>query len=201
VRVEPGRGLVEAEQARPHRDRARHADELALALRQLARHRLGERPELEQVERLVRRGAVPGGAADELRGQRQPGRALGGDHQVLTHRQVVEQLCALPRPREPAARACVRRHPGEIPPVELGPARVPDEARDRVDERRLAGAVRPDQPDELSFLDGDVDRVHGADAAEPDGQAGRLQDGGHDPPAGVEAASSALRFARNCAVR
>ena len=37
--------------------------------------------------------------------------------------------------------------------VELGTARVADEARDRVDERRLSRAVRPDQPHQLPFLD------------------------------------------------
>ena len=159
------------------------------------------RAELEQLERLVGRSVVARGTTDELRRERQPGRALGGDHEVLAHREVVEQLRALPRTGEAAAGAHVRRHPCEIVPVELGTARVPHEARDRVDERRLAGAVRSDQPDQLTLLDGDVDLVDGAHAAEAHGQAGRGEDGGHEPLAGADAASSAFRFARACAVR
>ena len=95
----------------------------------------------------------------------------------------------------------MRRHPREIAPVELDAARVAHEARDRVDEGRLAGAVRPDQPDELALLDGDVDLVDGAHAAETHREAGRGEDGRHAVSAGSDAASSAFRFARACAVR
>ncbi len=70
-----------------------------------------------------------------------------------------------------------------------------------VDEGRLAGSVRPDQPDQLTLLDDDVDLVDGAHAAETHGQAGRREDGRHEPLAGVEAGTSAFCFARACAVR
>ena len=65
-----------------------------------------------------------------------------------------------------------------------------------VHERRLAGAVRPDQPDQLTLLDDDVDLVDGAHAAEADRQAGGGQDGAHDALAGSDSARSTLRFAR-----
>ena len=90
----------------------------------------------------------------------------------------------------------VRRQPCEIAPVELDPACGTDEPGDRVDERRLAGAVRSDQPDQLTLLDGDVDGVDGPHAPEANRQAGRGEDGAHAPLAGSDAASSAFRFAR-----
>src|SRR5262249_33808794 len=40
------------------------------------------------------------------------------------------------------------------------------EARDQVEERRLAGAVRPDQPDDLPGLDIERHVIDGDDAAE-----------------------------------
>ncbi len=96
----------------------------------------------------------------------------------------------------------MRRQPSEVAPVQLRTPRVPDEARDRVDEGRLAGPVRPDQADELTLLDDDVDPVDGMHAAESHGQAGRREDGGHEPLTGAAAgARSSLRLARACAVR
>ena len=158
-------------------------------------------PISSNAERLVGRRVVAGGPADELRCECQPRGALGRDHEVLAHREIVEQLGALPRAGEAAAGACVRRHPREIAPVELGAARVAHEARDRVDERRLARAVRSDQPDQLALLDDDVHLVDGAHAAEMHREAGRGEDGRHAVSAGADAASSAFRFARACADR
>jgi len=120
---------------------------------------------------------------------------LRPDLEVLAHREIVEQLGALPRPGEAAAGAGVRRQPREIPAVELDRARVAHEARDGIDERRLAGAVGADQADELALLDGDVDVVHGVHTAETDGQACRREYGAH-----VEAAFACLRC-RASAVR
>src|SRR5262249_18000459 len=68
------------------------------------------------------------------------------------------------------------------PPIELDPAPGGHEPRDGVDERRLARAVRPDQPDELARFDAQIDIDDGADAAEADGDAGRLQDRAHRLP-------------------
>ena len=48
---------------------------------------------------------------------------MGGDGEVLAHRQVVEQLDRLPRAGETAPRARVRRQPGDVVAVELDAAR------------------------------------------------------------------------------
>ena len=54
--------------------------------------------------------------------------------------------------------------------VERDRARRWHEAGERVDRGRLAGAVRPDQPDELAGLDAQVEVVDGAQPAEGDAQ-------------------------------
>ena len=131
-----------------------------------------------------------------LGGESQERRALCGHHQIFPYGEVVEQLRALPGSGEPPLRAHVRRQPCEIAAVELGTARGTDEPGDRVDERRLAGAVRSDQPDQLTLLDGDVDGVDGPHTPEANRQARRGEDGAHALPAGSGAGSSAFRFAR-----
>ena len=193
--IEPGRGLVEAEQAGSHRDCPRHADELPLTLRQLSRHRVRDADEVEQPECLLGRLSGRDSSPDDLCGEGQERGPLRSHSQVLAHREVVEQLRALPRPREAAPGAGVRRQSGEIPSVELDHARVANEAGDRVDEGRLAGAVGTDQADELSLLDGEIDAFDCVHAAETDREAVRREDDRH-----VEAASARLRC-RACAVR
>ena len=77
-------------------------------------------------------------------------RAAGRDAQVLPHGEVVEQLGGLPRAGEPGTRTLVwRERAMTSSPVEAHRAAVGHEPADRVDERRLAGAVRADQADEL----------------------------------------------------
>ena len=51
-----------------------------------------------------------------------------------------------------------------------------NEAGDRVDEGRLARAVRPDQADELPLPHLEIDVDHGVHTAEADRDAGRVQD-------------------------
>src|SRR4051812_6536888 len=47
-----------------------------------------------------------------------------------------------------------------------GPLRRTQVSRDEVEERRLAGTIRPDEPDDFSLSDIEVDAVHGVDPAE-----------------------------------
>ena len=195
ARVEAGRRLVEAEEPWPHRDRARHTDQLALALRELRGHRVGQRVKVDQLERLERGVRHRRAPSDELARQRQERGPVRRDGEVLSHGEVVEQLGALPGPCQAAPRPDVRWHPREVAPVQLDPPGVPDEAGDRVDERRLARAVRADEADQLALGDLEIDVLDGVDSSEPHRQARRAQDGAHG---GV---ASALRRARACAVR
>ena len=104
---------------------------------------------------------------------------MRGDEEVLAHREVVEELDRLPRARQPAPRPRVRRQRGELLAVELHATAGADEAADRVDEGRLAGAVRADQADELARADLEVDVDDGVHAAEAHRDPRRPQDRRH----------------------
>src|SRR5262249_49130038 len=88
-------------------------------------------------------------------------------------------LGALPRARQALPGSIVWRHPIQIPAVELDVTGGRHEARDRVDERRLARPVRTDQTDELPLLDVEVDAGECAHATEAHRDATRRQPRGH----------------------
>ena len=114
----PAAGLVEAHDARRAGQRARDADQLALALRELGRQLSASRSRPSSVERVVDRGAVRRRLPEDLADGRPARRARGRDGEVLAHGEVVEELGRLPRARRgrcaparaaPAARARGRR--------------------------------------------------------------------------------------------
>ena len=89
------------------------------------------------------------------RGARRPATSISGssaDSQsgyldVLTHGEVSEGVAVLERARETRAPAAVRPPARDVAILELDGARARKvEARHDVHERRLAGAVRPDEP-------------------------------------------------------
>ena len=166
-RVEAGAGLVEADDARRARERPRHADELALALGELVGQPVGHALEAHEVQRIVGRGLARRRPPEDLAQRAPHRRRLRGDREVLGHGQVVEELGRLPRARQAAARALVRRQPRQLAAVQLDAPAGAHEAGDRVDEGRLARAVGADQPDHgaLGHLEPDVDeRLHAAEA-------------------------------------
>ena len=118
ARVEARGGLVEADEARRGDERAGDADELALALRQLVRHRVEEGREAEQLEHLGVRVASVAGRPHRLLEEPPHRRSVRGDVQVLAHGEVVEQLDRLPRARQPEPRAPVRGEPRQVGAVE-----------------------------------------------------------------------------------
>src|SRR3546814_20860460 len=85
---------------------------------------------------------------------------------------MLEQLDVLEGARDAGAGDPVRRQRGDIGAVEQQPAlgRVVD-AADQVEHRGLAGAIRPDDGEDLAAGDVETDPVDGADAAEADGEA------------------------------
>src|SRR3970282_1959287 len=81
-----------------------------------------------------------------------------------------------------AGRALRRREAGDVFAVERdAPARRLQLARDQVEVRRLAGAVRPDDGGEGARREGAGNRVARPGPAEADRQAVRLEDGGFHP--------------------
>src|SRR5205807_8138778 len=95
-----------------------------------------------------------------------------GQRDVLENRQAMER----PRDLEGAADAAiddpVRRAAGDLMPVEIDRAcRGHQRARQHVEDRALAGAVRADQAENLALLDPKRHSVDGREAAEALGEA------------------------------
>ena len=90
------------------------------------------------------------------------------DRDVVAHGHRLERLRDLVRARDPEVRADVRREPVDAPArrarTAAGGRRV--HAREDADQRRLAGAVRADEPDDVAALDVERDACERAHAAE-----------------------------------
>ena len=84
---------------------------------------------------------------------------------VLAHRQVAERVAVLERARETVPGPPVRRPARDVAVAERDPALVrPVEPAEHVDERRLAGAVRADQADDLAAAQLERDAAERLDA-------------------------------------
>ena len=93
---------------------------------------------------------------------------MRADEQVLEHGHVLEEHDVLEGARDSESHDPVRRRSSQVLAVEEDAAAVRAiEPRDQIEERRLSGAVRPDQPDDLSLLQRKRDVGEGDDAAEP----------------------------------
>ena len=162
--VERGRRLVEQQQPRLADERLRDAEALLHALRHAvdaALRGVRERDELEQPRAL--RGAAARVGEPLVQLEHLVGRVPAGEAEELG--EVAERRACVARA---CARACdLRRAAGRA-----------HEADGDLHERRLAGAVRAEQPDELALADLEVDafqRVDGAVALRetPDGERTR----------------------------
>src|SRR5438067_5097022 len=150
--VQASRRLVQEQQPRPRCERAGKLDAFLGAEGELARRPIGEGGQADIAEDLA-------GAPAAAR--------VPADQHMLEHRHRAEQLDVLEGARDPAADDAVRRRAQQAAPVEDDLAVVrPVEPRDQVEDRRLAGAVRPDQPDDLALTDVERDAVDGNDPAE-----------------------------------
>ena len=134
------------------RERAGHADELALALRELARASR-RRPSRYRamLERLLGLRGVARGPTDELACERRAttARSAATTRFSRTSRSSNSSVLCHVRARPRRDRACGGSRPRSCPSSSTRPV-AGDEAGDRVDERRLAGAVRADQADQLA---------------------------------------------------
>ncbi len=105
------------------------------------------------------------------------GEMLGGE-KVGPDRGAPDQADVLEGPGHPGRRPLVGREVGDVDAPEPHPAVVgPAEPADDVEQRRLAGAVGPDDPDDLQFADHEGDVAQRPDAAEPDRAAVDLKHG------------------------
>src|SRR5213078_589829 len=151
----------------PQRERGGDVQQLLVALRELARTRVALGAEAEQVsdfERVVLHLAVARerreepAAASQARGHRRL--------QRLEDREVGEDLQELKAARHAELGEAHRPDPGDVAVLEAyAPGRRPREAREHVDEGRLACAVRADDRDELAGAYPEGDAAEGAELA------------------------------------
>ena len=172
-RVHPRRGLVEQEERRPRRQGARDLQPPLVPVGQVHRELGLVLADPEEVQQ----GLGPGHAAPSPRGRpggcaawrRTPGgRAAWVPTRTLSSdRHPPEEPDVLVRPGHAERGHLVRRKPLDRPPGEAdGARRHREDARDEVEQRGLARAVRPDHGDQLAAGHREGHVVHRAEAAE-----------------------------------
>ena len=125
----------------------------------------GEGKLLKDLVRLAADLAVAMRQSPEVRGLALAREYRQGD--IVEGGEVVEDVDQLEAARDPRPYPLGGGGAGDVPAHEQNPSGVrPQQRADDIDKRRLAGAVRPDQRDELAFLDGNADVVDGARIAE-----------------------------------
>src|SRR5512132_174761 len=165
----PGR-LVEQQEPGAGDEGAGELDALQRSEGQARRRAVRQVGKAQIVEGLVREGLSPALAKRAQAG-------VGTDEDVLCDRHRREENDVLEGAGDPAADDSVRPGLEQIAAVEVhstGIGRV--EAGDDVEERRLAGAVRTDEPGDRSFVQRKRDVVEGDDASEPAGHVLNCQE-------------------------
>ena len=190
--VERARRLVQEEQGGVLRDRAREHGALALAAAQRAEPPVEQVRPVEAGERRARGHDVPEPRAARVAEVRRP-----AEDDVLEHGRVRRDDRDLRDDRDPPGDRAPAE-PGDLVPLEPDRARVRDEAGDRPQERRLAGAVRADQAQPLPVLDREVDVVDDPRAVERDRD--RLRPEHHGPTVLVVRRTNAKKGAPRNAV-
>src|SRR5262245_22457508 len=123
------------------------------------------------------------------------GARMAADHDILERREIGEEANVLESARNAAYRHFVRSTAGERSAVEHEGACIRRvDTGQKIEERRLAGAVRPDQAVNLATGDGEAHRRERLHAAEALGDAVRGEQGRHRGKS-PRAASSRLRTA------
>src|SRR5437870_943492 len=175
--IHAGGGLVEQKQLGLQRQGARDLEPALVAVGEVAGPLVGTVGEADQLEqrqgpatRLALLGArrgQPDHAAHEA--ARRP--HVTRDHHVLERRELAEQTHVLKRARDAEAgdaEGPQARDVTALIPEPAGGGRA--EARDEIEQRRLAGAVGPDQAEELAALHGERHAAHRHDTAEAAGE-------------------------------
>ena len=161
--VEPRHHLVQQQDARLRRQRARHFQPALVDGGEVLGGRLFARGQPDEVDRLARLLA---------RGHDVAVAQEGAGHDIGKHGHRAERLCDLEGACEAERTDVVRPQADDfLPECQHGTGIGVMKAGDEMKARGLAGAVRPDQRDRLVLLDGEADVLHGAQAAEALAQA------------------------------
>ena len=157
---QPGGRFVEQQQLRSRRERPRDLDALQRAVRQSDGRPVGEMVERQALEDRSRFGSALCVRATVR---------VAADEHVVEHRQRREQREVLEGASDAEPGDAVRRHSQQILAVEHDTtAGRLVQAADAVEERGLAGAVRPDQRADLALLDREGEVGERDDSAELD---------------------------------
>ena len=174
--VEPRRRFVEQQQFRLRRQRARKLHALLIAERQIrndAPADAGDAQELGQLGGALAQHPLFAPHQRQRHGVREKSAAtaaMAANHDVLDHRQRSEQRQVLERPPNAEGGDAVDRVARERLAFEPnGAVFEAVEARKTIEQRGLAGAVRPDQAADFAARDREADRIERDHAAKPYG--------------------------------
>ena len=104
----------------------------------------------------------------------------GADRAVFQHRHIGERLHDLMGAGETVAGDAVRRLAGDVDAAKYDlPGIRLEHAVDQIEQRRLAGAVRPDEAENFALFDGEAQIVHGLQPAEAPADAVEFEDRRH----------------------
>ncbi len=183
--VHAGGGLVQQQQLRLARQRARQLEPALVAVRQVLGPVLLVAPrqadELEELLRLALRLLLLGAHGGKPQEGAPPARLhadVAADHHVGQDRHGAEEADVLERPADPDLDDLVRRASDERLALERDLARGRlEHAGELVEERRLAGPVRADERHDGAPRDGEVHVAVRDQAAEPHRDLVGLEDG------------------------
>src|SRR6478735_1869314 len=206
ARAQSGGRLVQHQQLGPCNQCAGNFDESLLCEAQLdgpLEERALDAQEAQRLDHALLRLLLGGVAAREAQQRTQRVRAnmvVQADQHVFQHRELRNELHRLERATHAETRALERRLPRDVVTgkVDASGAEA-GEAGDRVEERRLAGAIGADDTVDDAFRNGDVDRIHGDQASEFDADAVRPQQRRHR--FSLDAASRAAAACRSRSAR
>ena len=168
-RRQTGQAFVEQQQFRFGRERARHFEAALFRRDQIAGEHVGAPGKAAELQHLM--GLAPRHAHHGVSHQR-------ADDDVVDHGHGLKTLHDLKGAGDAAHAALGCRQRGDVFAVE--PDRAlgrRQHARDQIEQRRFAGAVRPDQADDFAAPDRDRDVAVGDEAAETLPDAAGFQQG------------------------
>ena len=184
--------------------RARDLDEALVRKAQRA-HLLVERDrEAEIIENFldapqrVRLALVAAPQAEEIK-RFQRDLRMHSDQDIFQHGEILDQLDRLERPADAARGPRGSRHGRDIRAAKNDAAvGRGDDSRNRIEQRRFPGAVRPDQAADLALAQLHRDILDSVEAAEPDSHAFEFEDRLHARYSAAFAEAPACRRSDAC---
>ena len=165
--VQAGGRLVEQQERRPRRERPRDPEAALLAVRQPAGRPVAAILEAQSREQLAGQARAPRAS--------RPRRSAAASTFSNTLRPENRRTSWKVRTRPARAISADVQRRDLLAAEHDGAGRRPLEAGEHVDERRLAGAVRADQPEDLALPQLEVDAVERLDAADVHADVSRLE--------------------------